>query len=194
MAIRREILLIVVLLVIIALLVKLAEFVGTINVEGADASKFVLEDLRTKYPTADIAIMSMTPKYNDQGGKYFEVKARVTRNADTPCPERSHIFYNYPQQNFVPQQPEVITTNCAVCAEGICTIAFAEEAIIASHSLPGTSAIQAYLRVNQNAVPAVTEKPDAWLVKWDSATAAMSYSVEIHRNGSVMNVTESSKG
>ncbi len=197
MAIGREILLIIILLVVLAVLVKVIEFASAMNVVVPDASKasnFVNEDLRTKYPTADIAIMSVTPKYNDQGVKYFEVKARVTQNPDGPCPERSHIFYNYPQQNFVPQPKETITANCAVCAEGICSIAFAEEAIIASHSLSGTGAIQAYLRANQNAVPAVTEKGDTWLVSWDSATATTSYRVEIHRNGSVLNVTQFVKG
>jgi hypothetical protein len=193
MAIRREILLIVILLVIIAVLVKLAEFVVKLNVEETDASKFVLEDLRTKYPAADIAVMSMTSKYNDLGGKYFEVKARVTQNADGPCPDRSHIFYNYPVQNFVPQPKEVITANCAVCTEGICNIAFAEEAVIASHTLGGTDAVRYYLVANQNAVPAVTEKSDTWLVKWDSATSAASYLAEIHRNGTVVSVREIAK-
>ncbi len=189
MAIRREILLIVVLLVIIVVLVKLAEFVSTMNVEETDASKFVLEDLRIKYPTADLAIMSMTPGYNERGGKYLEVKARVTQNADSPCPERSHMFYNYPVQNFVPKPPEIITANCVVCTEGICTIAFPEEAIIASHTFPGTGAVRAYLVENQNAVPTVTEKAESWVVRWDSATAGSSYVVEIHRNGTVASIT-----
>ena len=102
MAIKRELLLIVALLLVIAVLVKLVEFFQVNVVEG-DASKFVLEDLRNKYPTADIAIMTITSKTNDNNQRYFEVKARVTQDPDTPCPERSHIFYNYPAQNFVPQ-------------------------------------------------------------------------------------------
>ncbi|NYZ73640.1 hypothetical protein H0O00_00700, partial [Candidatus Micrarchaeota archaeon] len=137
MAVTREILLIVLLLIVIAVLVKLIEFFQ-INVIESDASNFVREDLHAKYPMADISVMTIVPKYNENGGKYFEVKARVTEDAETPCPERMHIFYNYPEQNFVPQTPEVITHNCAVCMEGICTIAFPEEAIIASHTLQGT--------------------------------------------------------
>jgi hypothetical protein len=189
MAIRREILLIVILLVVIAVLVKLAEFVTGMNVEEADASKFVLEDLRTKYPTADISIVSMAPKQDDRGGRYLEVKAKVTKNPASACPERSHIFYNYPVQNFVPKPPEVITANCAVCTYGICTIAFPEEAIIASHTLRGTEAVHAYIMQNQNAVPSISEKSDSWVVRWSSASSNTSYVVEIHRNGTIVELS-----
>lgn len=191
MAIRREILLIVLLLVVIALLVKLIEFFQTQVVE-ADASNFVLEDLRNKYPTANITTITITPKYNERGGRYFEVKAKVTEDAETPCPRRSHLFYNYPVQNFVPQPPEVITSNCVVCTEGICTIAFPEEAIIASHTFTGTEAVHSYVTTNQNAIPTVKENPDSdsWMVTWNSATAGSSYVVMIHRNGMILKVTE----
>ena len=69
MEIRREVLLIALLLLIILALVKLVEFFQ-INVVEADASKFVSEDLRTKYPSADIEIMTITTKYNLEGVKY----------------------------------------------------------------------------------------------------------------------------
>ena len=194
MAVKRELLLIIGLLLIIVVLVKAIEFFQ-LNVVEADASKFVVEDLRNKYPTADIAVMSIVDKYNERGGKYFEVKAKVTQNADGPCPKRSHIYYNYPVQNFVPQPPEVITNNCVVCTEGICTVAFSEEAIIASHTFSGTEDIQSYLSANPNAVPTVTEKleTDSWLVKWDSTTAAYYYLVEIHRDGRVLSVKKLEK-
>jgi len=192
MAIRREILLIILLLVVIALLVKLIEFFQ-VNVVEADASNFVLEDLRTNYPAADIAIMTITPKYNERGARYFEVKARVTEDAETPCPRRSHIFYNYPVQNFVPQTPEVITTNCAVCTEGICTIAFPEEAIIASHTFPGTEKVHSYLTSKPDAVPNVKENEDSWTVVWRSDASITYYIVKVHRDGTIMLVTELEK-
>ncbi len=192
MAVTREILLIVLLLIVIAVLVKLIEFFQ-INVVESDASNFVREDLRNKYPVADIAVMSITPKYNDNGAKYFEVKARVTEGAESPCPERMHIFYNYPAQNFVPQQPEVITHNCAVCTAGICTIAFPEEAIIASHTLKGTTEVSSYIQSSGNAVPTVTEKPDSWVVVWDSETADYYYSVSVHRSGEILSVERIAK-
>lgn len=192
MAVTREILLIVLLLIVIAVLVKLIEFFQ-INVVESDASNFVREDLHAKYPMADISVMTITPKYNDNGGKYFEVKARVTEGAETPCPERMHIFYNYPQQNFVPQTPEIITHNCAVCMEGICTIAFPEEAIIASHTLKGTADVNSYIQANGNAVPTVTEKPDSWMVVWDSETTDYYYAVSVHRNGDILGVERIAK-
>jgi len=187
MAVRREVLIIVALLVLIALLVKLIEFFKVEVVEG-DARDFVLEDLREKYPDAEIEILSITPQYNQYEDRYFEVKARVTEYPDTPCPERSHIFYNYPVQNFIPQLPDVITSGCAVCTEGICVIAFEEEAIIASHTLPNTSSVESYLRYYQNAVPGVNEGGDSWTVTWDSEDATYYYVVAMHRNGTVTSV------
>jgi hypothetical protein len=189
MAVRRELLLILVLLAVIAALVMAIQFFQ-INVVEADASNFVTEDLHSKYPYADISIMTITPMKNDENRRYFEVKARVTQLMDTPCPERSHIYYNYPAQNFVPQPPEIITRNCQVCAQGICTIAFPEEAIIASHTLDGTEDVESFVNQYQNAVPTVEELSDSWVVTWYSTLANSSYVVTIHRNGTVMDVTE----
>jgi hypothetical protein len=197
MAIRREILLIVALLILIGVLVKVVEFANTMTAGVPNASKassFVTEDLRSKYPTASIGIMAVTPKYNDQGKQYYEVEARVTQDPASPCPQRSHIFYNYPEQNFVAQPTEVVTANCAVCTEGICNLAFPEEAIIASHTFSGTEIIQSYLRANKDAAPAVTQRGDDWLVQWNAANASASYVVEIHSNGSVLNITRLSTG
>ncbi len=188
MAVRNELLLIIVLLVVILILVMAIQFFQP-DIEEADASKFVMEDLRSKYPTANISIMSITPKYNEAKIRYFEVKARVTVNPKGPCPERSHIFYNYPAQNFIAQPPEVITRNCVVCAEGICTIAFPEEAIIASHTLEGTEEIASYLETNQNVMPTVIEGTDSWTVVWESQTANYSYSVEMLRDGTILNLS-----
>jgi hypothetical protein len=127
---------------------------------------------------------------NPSGAKYFEVKARVTENPASPCPERSHIFYNYPAQNFVPQPAEVITSGCEVCTEGICTIAFPEEAVIASHTFPGTSAVEAFIKATDGAGPHVSENPagESWSVRWDSASGPAYMLVEIHRNGTVLSV------
>jgi hypothetical protein len=116
------------------------------------------------------------------------VKAKVTEDAESPCPQRTHIFYNYPVQNFVPQPTEIITSNCAVCTVGLCTIAFPEEAIIASHSFSGTSAIAEYLLDYPNAVPSVNEKDESWEIVWNSETADYYYLVDIHRNGTVISL------
>lgn len=193
MALRRELVLVLVVVLAIAVGVKLFEmFFKAGQVEASDASKFVLEDLRTTYPGADIAILSTTPKYNG-AERYFEVKARVTEDQVSPCPRRSHIFYNYPVQNFVPQPPEVITGRCNVCMEGICTIAFPEEAVIASHTFWGTGEVQKFITSNDEVVPSVSEKSDSWIVRWDSPKTAHYYVVEVHRNGSILGVQQVQK-
>jgi hypothetical protein len=195
MVVRRGLILIFLLLLSIAVAVKLLEMFNVSFGEKADASKFVLEDLASKYPGADIAVMSITPEISAAGTHYLEVEARVTEGAQSPCPKRSHIYYNYPVQNFVPQPPEVITSGCRVCVEAICTIAFPEEAIIASHTLKGTETVQSFLdsAAGSGAIPAVTEQSDSWLVKWDSAASASYYLAEIHRNGSVLSIQQVEK-
>jgi len=185
-------LIILALIIVIAVLVKLVEFFRSDIVE-ADASNFVLEDLREKYPAADIGIVSILEEYNDYGGKYFEVKARVTQDAYTPCPKRSHIFYNYPDQNFVPQPPAIITSNCHVCTTEVCTVAFPEEAIIASHTFDGTEKVQQYLTVYPNSHPVVKEMDDLWSVSWDFEDADLAYIVKIRRDGRIMDVLEIDK-
>ncbi len=194
MAIRRELVLILALLLVIAVLVKVIEFFQ-VDVVEADASKFVLEDLESKYPGAEISIMSIVQKTNPAGARYFEVKARVTESPESPCPERSHIFYNYPAQNFVPQPAEVITSGCSVCTEGICTIAFPEEAVIASHTFPGTSAVHSYVYGAEGARPRVAENPrgESWTVVWDSPLEESYMAVEVHRNGTILSVGASPK-
>lgn len=190
MGVRRELVLIIALLAVIAILVMAIQFFR-VDVEEADASNFVMEDLQSKYPYADISIMTITPMLNNDNQKYFEVKAKVTELMDSPCPERSHIYYNYPAQNFVPQPPEVITRYCQVCTEGICTIAFPEEAVIASHTFPGTEDVSSFIQRYQNAVPSVDEKNESWEVVWGSSLANESFAVTIHRNGTILNVTGS---
>jgi len=192
MVLKREILLIVVLLISIALLVRAMGFFKT-NVEPADATKFVLEDLSVKYPNADINVLETIEKHNDNGDTYYEVKAKVTEGLYTPCPKRAHIYYNYPVQNFVPQPVEVITQNCAVCTEGTCILNYPEEAIIASHSFQGTDDIGAFVRDYPTATPVATDLGNKWTVKWDSISASYYYEITMDKNGAVLNVNRTAK-
>ncbi len=187
MATRRELLILVSLIIMILLLVKLVEFFE-VNIVEADASKFVIEDLYAKYPNSDIEIMTVKERYNDAGEKYFELKARVTEGYNTACPTRMHIYYNYPVQNFVPQPTEYITHNCEVCTEGTCTIAFSEEAIIASHTFDGTEEVDAFIKLFEAAYPTVSEEENNWRVNWDSPVSTHYYTVLVGKDGSIKSV------
>jgi len=191
---RKNILLLIALFVAIISVVKIAEFFKTQVFEG-DATKFVLEDLNSKYPGADIEIISIQRMTNEQGGNYFEIKTKVTKNQYTPCPERMHIFYNYPTQNFVPRQPEIITANCRVCTDSHlnCILVFPEEAIIASHTFPGTEDVEKYLKSYPDAKAEITEDGSGWVVRWDASDAAHYYAVELLKNGSVKSVKKIDK-
>lgn len=185
MAIRKEIKLIAILAVIIIALVSLIDFIKK-NVEQADASKFVEEDLKINYPNADVAIMAVTDKINSEGKRYFEIKAKVTNDPDGICPERTHIYYNYPVQNFVPQTPDYITKNCEVCKTGTCVLSFEEEAIIASHTLQGTERIREYISKFSEAHSSAKDSGDGWVIRWNSVAASgMEIEIKLSKNGSV---------
>ncbi len=189
---KKDILLLIALILVVVSAVKIAEFFKTNIVEG-DATKFVVEDLHSKYPGADIGVISVQRMTNKEGSQYFEIKAKVTKNQNTPCPERMHIFYNYPVQNFVPRQPEIITANCEVCTDPNCILVFPEEAIIASHSFNGTEAVDAYLKAHPDTKAAVSESRDGWSITWDSEDADYYYVVEILKNNKVGSVKKMNK-
>ena len=156
-----------------------------------DAKNFFLEDLKGKYPSADIReVMAITNATDSSGAQYYQLKARVTNGLGTPCPERIHLYYDYPPKNFV-SQPEFITKGCKVCInEPVCTLAFPEEAVIASHTYGGAEKIEQFIRDNSDAL-AKPEFMDSfgnhsgvWLVKWSSqSNPSSSYSVILSKTG-----------
>ncbi len=183
---QREIILIGALFLIILFLVKASDLFRSAPLES-DASKFVLEDLKNKYPNSDVGIITIQKKLNRENTPYFEVKAKLVQNPQTPCPELSHIYYNYPEQNFVAQPIEVITANCKVCTEGICTINFPEEAIIASHS---NFEVDSFIKSNSDSTHSVSEG-DYWTVTWYSNKAKSGYIVDVLKNGTIKRIQKS---
>ena len=192
MHLKREVLLIFVLLIMIVVLVRAVDFFS-ITVEQGDAAQFVLEDLQVKYPDSDVAILETSEMMNNATGLgYFEIKAKVTQGLETPCPRRVHIYYHYPVQNFVPQPADVITQDCRVCTEGTCILNFPEEAIIASHTFEGTEDVSMFI-VQASAAPSAQDMDDFWRVRWDSAEASFFYDVDVGKDGELLDVTKVNK-
>ena len=153
------------------------------------AKSFFLEDLKEKYPGADVReIMEIFPATASDGSPYYQLKARVTTGVATPCPERMHVFYDYPPKNFVAQQPEYITRGCKVCLDSpTCILAFPEEAIIASHTYNGTEDVAAFVKGNSDAravalfLDTYEGATGAWRVTWSSDTNPVSYDVVLSK-------------
>jgi len=174
------------LLAVVALIAAYAVFSNTgSSVSEQDARKFFLEDLAGKYPAADVReIMEIAPATASDGSSYYQLKARVTNGMGTPCPERMHVFYDYPPKNFVAQPPEYITKGCRVCLDSPrCIIAFPEEAIIASHTYNGTDEVAEFIKGNSDAKASAAYhdsldgQAGVWKVGWSSATNSASYEV-----------------
>lgn len=162
------------------------------TVDKKDAISFVLEDLRHKYGNASLSIANVVKKKNELNETYYEIKAKVILYPKTPCPELFYVYYNYPEQNFVPQPPEKITTDaCRVCENEICTLLYPEEAVIASHTLPGTSKIAEYINRHPKSTYYVArilrENTSVWAVNWSDKDGTYIY-VELHENGSVVKI------
>ena len=191
MAQHRELILILVLAFVVLVLVSISSFFK-LDVEESDAKKFVHEDLRTKYPYEDTELLNTVEKRDEQGNAYFEIKVRITKEAQSACPERFHTYYYYPKQNFVNPPDEVITRDCKICigTEKLCVIAFKEEAIIASHTTAGTTAVDVFIKKNADVGATVEETESSWVVIWKSPYVEYGYRVEVARNGTLRNMQE----
>lgn len=154
-----------------------------------DARKFFLEDLQGRYPGADVReVTEISPLTTPEGAPYFQLKARVTKGMSTPCPERIHVYYDYPPKNFVAQPPEYITKGCKVCLNvDVCVLAYPEEAVIASHTYPGAEKVAGFVRNNADAAaePSFKEQfgdfAGVWLVKWSSPISNETYTVALSK-------------
>ncbi len=185
MKIDKGALIIVSVIVFAILAVKIAELLKPTEYFESDASRFVLDDLKNKYPYAQLGILKIEEKTNSRGEKYFEVKSTVVQDQQTKCPKRSHIYYNYPAQNFVAAPPEHITKNCTVCTEGICTIAFEEEAVIASHYLDQSRSVATF--IENGATHQVMENQGNWSVIWTN-TNQEKMQVQLTRDGKISQI------
>ncbi len=178
---RREIVLLIAMLALLAGLLYFSKALHTTS--ETDAKKFFLENLAQNYPAADVREIMDVVSLDD--GKTLRLKARVSSGLSTPCPERLHIYYNFPAKNFI-YEIENITAGCVVCRDTpTCVILWPEEAIIASHKYPGSNAAAGYLASYSDAVPNAAMLPqyggmqNVWEVKWDSPSASDSVIVHI---------------
>lgn len=173
----------------------------TKTVTEAEARAFVDDDLAAKFSNADVReIIEMS----QSDGSWY-VKARVTYNFTTPCPVRMHVYYDYPKKGFIESPPEYITKDCVVCKEGTCVIGTPEEAIIASHTMAGSAAVNSYVIAHSDAKPEAklyAEYVDAdtgekhrnvWIVKWFSQKTNYATFVLLSDKGEILKVWQSVK-
>lgn len=192
------------LVILVAIALAVAWFIfskSSYPLTEQDARKFFLEDLKEKYPAADVReITQITNLTTSEGKPYFQLQARVTNGIATPCPERIHVYYDYPPKNFVAQPPEYITKGCKVCLnEPSCPIAFPEEAIIASHTYSEAADVAAFIKANADAkataefASTYETYSDVWVVGWSSNSTGTGYKVVLSKaQNKVLEVTKAS--
>ncbi|MFH1447710.1 MAG: hypothetical protein ABIG39_02505 [Candidatus Micrarchaeota archaeon] len=165
-----------------------------------DARNFVINDATSKYPEAEITVTSSNYTNNS-----WKMKVKATLNPNSQCPERIHLYYDYPAMQFATRPPEHITKNCQICMNvPKCIIVFPEEALIASHTFPGTERVQMSLDDFPNAIgeanfeESYMDYYDVWVVSWtytedgDSETPALFWgmTVTLDKNGNVLSLEE----
>ncbi|MFH0818142.1 MAG: hypothetical protein V1909_05945 [Candidatus Micrarchaeota archaeon] len=133
-----------------------------------DAKNFVVNDAQGKYPEADVEVLSTNYSQNS-----WKIKVKATLNASSSCPERIHLYYDYPAFQFSTRQPEFITKNCQICINvPECVIVFPEEALIASHTFPGTEAVKTFLvqhptaKGNAKQLSSYKNFRNVWKIEW----------------------------
>jgi len=179
---KREYVIGILIIILVAVIYLSTSTKKIINKE--EAEKFVSDDLRVNYPTADIREIISSEK----SGDFWNVKARVTFDASSPCPRRIHVYYNdYPRFGFS-QREENITKGCTVCAgEMSCNIIYDEEAIIASHTFGGTEEVHTYA-TSYNAKASAkfysnykdtggANHADVWVVEWNADSQPYGFTV-----------------
>jgi len=159
-----------------------------------DAVEFVMDDLQFKYPNAEYEVLdvqNVTSGNND----YYSIKVSVTEEATSECPLRIHLYYDYPDQNFVTDPPDYITRDCKTCAgKPGCVLLFKEEAIIASHMVLGTEDVNQYINLNYNVtheteyVTNYNDLFDVWQVTWKSDSASDYYTVVLKSDGTLHSI------
>ena len=170
----------------------------------SDARAFVLDDLNSKYPSANVKeiLEIVSSSTNDS----WQIKARVTFNYTSACPVRMNVYYDYPRKGFIETPPEYVTKECTVC-KGVetCILGTPEEAIIASHTLEGSDAVVSFISAHSNAQasakfyseyldPIQTNKySNVWVVKWTSDTTNYGLIVLVSNEAQVLGVIQATK-
>jgi hypothetical protein len=150
-----------------------------------DAKKFFQEDLAYTYPDADIREIVSVKKIDQDN--YF-LKAHVTKGFYTPCPEKIEVEYTYPIRNFLSTQTKLVS-GCKVCIEDKknCYIIYPEEAIIASHTYPGTERIAEFIKIYPKAKPSVeflenySNYNKVWKIEWKDESTEQKILVYINQ-------------
>jgi hypothetical protein len=151
-----------------------------------DARNFVLNDAKTRFPEAEVSVLSVNYSSNS-----WKIKVKATTEPTSGCPERIHLYYDYPAMKFETPPQEYITRNCLICINAPdCVIIFPEEALIASHTFPGTERTNAFLKTyptaNGNAefMENYGNFSKVWLVGW--ASGASKQTIVLDERGKVL--------
>jgi len=168
---KKEVFLIILVIVAAFLLLSFSKMSG--NGSEEDARKFFEEDLKENYPDADLREINNVTKIGEGPDAYYSLKASVSSNLSTPCPERIEVEYYYPERNFV-KRTQKIVYGCKICMNNAgCVITYPEEAIIASHTYEGSESVRVYLAQYPQAKPKVELMPAyadigyVWKIDWN---------------------------
>jgi hypothetical protein len=134
----------------------------TARIEQESIENAIIEDASQRFRGADIIdIAYLTKRDNNE-----VVVLRVTYNYSSVCPKRQHVYYSYPEGRFIPSYPVEVITTCDLCKNNACTIAYEEEAIIASLNIKGTEAVRDFV-ITEKARPLPRKiGDDIWKVSW----------------------------
>ncbi|VVB66427.1 Uncharacterised protein [Candidatus Gugararchaeum adminiculabundum] len=163
-----------------------------------DAKTFMTEYLKGKFPDADeVGVFSIEKK-----GTNYQIKARVSYGLTTECPRRYHFLTTYPETGItseafvLPPRETIVGEDCKICqGKPQCLISYEEEAIVASHIMPGSERINQFIAAYSDASASANFRDDynglknVWLVRWNSKEASMPVTAVISKDsGQILSV------
>ncbi len=116
------------------------------EVEQLDPEKTIIEDAKSKHPTADIIEIESVDVMDGTN----VTSVRVSYYMDTICPERYRLRYRYPEFGYETGVPIEIVKNCEYKYTPDSVITFEEQAIVAAHTLRGTDEVKEFVGNGDN--------------------------------------------
>lgn len=116
------------------------------DVEQIELDKTVLEDARSKHPSADIIEIESVDLMN--GINITNV--RVSYYVNSICPERYRLRYKYPEFGYETGVIIEIVKDCKYTYTPDSIITFEEQAIVAAHTLSGTDEVKEFIGKGEN--------------------------------------------
>lgn len=193
---------VVLLIVVFSAAIILTRHTGQTQLTAAQAEQFVLNDLRSSNPGANVTVLNISNSTLKAGS--YNIVLSIAYNSTKPCPTLFIEEFDYPATGLVPSLDNLYTKNCTIYGLSSApsfVISSPEIAIARSYNQNVSTIIQ-YVNTfgYDNTAVSATFYPylnntlthqsqsyyNAWLINYDAKNANYSVYTIMYSNGSVV--------